>query len=105
MIVVPNERKFLLIVENNKQGSTWVEIEVDEFQSCLDHPAYYDFFTFSGHFVTICVVVWNKCANRQIALKVATAFVEGAYRTLHLNPEDNITYCTNGEPYLRNPPY
>lgn len=99
-----NQRKFLLIVEDNPSGTTWVEIEVDEFQSCWEHPREYDIFVFPGLKWHVSVAVWNKCCGKQKALKTASSFVFGTYHTVHLDPEDGMTYFETGQA-LDHPPH
>jgi hypothetical protein len=100
---IPNERKFLLIVEANPVGMTWCEIEWDEFEACLRHPKEYDFQTFNGRFMTVLVAIWNKCATKEQALKTASSFVFGTYKKVHLDPEDGVTYFETGIPLLHSP--
>lgn len=96
--------RFLLIVEDNPKGTTWCEIEYDEFSICMDNPKQYQIFIIDGKRAKICVAVWNYCANYSIALKTAISFVSGTCRKVTLNPEGFDPVSRNGEPLIH-PPY
>lgn len=64
---------------------TWAEIDFDEFLSAVHHPDQFYVFVFDGTAARITVITEDNQITRQEALKCASTFVSGAYKTITVN--------------------
>jgi len=81
----------------------WCEVEPDEWQIIAHRPEQYRIFVINGQTACIFVATEDNNLTREDALKTASSFVKGAYKTIHFDLDRCETTETDGTAFVHPP--